>query len=143
MQKVIEIAKFYSVLRLYILEYFWKNYYWGTQFFQQIKKSWIYQTILSRSVGACVAEKQNKSLRLQYVHEGNLYDVWIPFEKRLVSKMLNQSVKLEFEDRDEILHQQPGVPYLICPRHIGASRAIITAFNKETFIGTNHKIHNY
>jgi hypothetical protein len=77
---------------------------------------------------------------MPYIYEGIQYFIYIPFEKKYIHKMRNQNVILYYDDNDVQLNQQPGVPYLITPKHVGAKWAKLHTMDGEKKISENESI---
>jgi hypothetical protein len=108
----------------------------------QAMKSSIFDWILSKWYGVSIGKRVNQTLNIEYVYEGQAYSVYIPFERRLVPKMLNRTIELRYNNplENKMINQQPGVPYFITPKHIGASSAVIISICEEKYITENQKI---
>ena len=108
----------------------------------QASKSWVYNWILAKWYGVSMGTKLSQTLYLEYIFEGQIYNLYIPFERRLVPKMLNRTIELKYQDPDEnkTIQQQPGIPYFITPKHIGATSAVIISICEEKYITENQKI---
>lgn len=119
------------------------NYYYHSTC-QKLTKSWVYHFIVSRWSGISIGEKDHQTIKIKYIFEGKEYEVWIPFERKLVSKMLNQTVQvIQSNDEIKIIRQQPGVPYLITPGHLGGSSGLLLTICKEKEIHKDEKFHIY
>jgi hypothetical protein len=96
-----------------------------------------------RSFGLSYAVKENQALRIEYIYEDKIYEVYIPYEKKLIPKTLNQSLHI-FDKNKNIknsVKQQPGVPYLISPWHLGGNSALLISLFSEKTIGEREKIY--
>lgn len=116
-------------------------YYYHYYLHQLYKSNW-YQTLYSKWSGRSIAQKDHQTLCIPYIYEGKEYQVWVPFERKLVSKMLNQSLHVLEENSNDpkILRQQPGIPYLITPAHLGADSGILISLSTQKQISKNDKI---
>jgi hypothetical protein len=114
--------------------------YLSKYYIYQIKTSYLYQKIISNYYGLSIAEKSHQTLKISYIYEGNQYSVYIPFEKKYIHKMRNQNVILYYDSHHQDLEQQPGVPYLITPKHIGAKWAKIHTIQGEQKINEKEPI---
>jgi hypothetical protein len=104
-------------------------------------KSSLVQEIFSRILGKSIAHKQNNTILISYLFEGNEYQVYLPFERKLVNKMINSRIQLEIPNQEiQEIMQQPGIPYFISPSHLGATSAKIYSISQEKTISTNEKI---
>jgi hypothetical protein len=108
----------------------------------QASKGKIFNWILAKWYGLSIGRKTNQSLNIDYIYDGQIYTVFIPFERRLVPKMINRSIELRHPDPqyNKMIQQQPGVPYLITPKHIGASSAVIISISEEKYITESQMI---
>ena len=112
------------------------SYYYHTLVTSEFVQRWI-----SKWHGVSIAEKTHQSLRIRYLYEGKEYLVYLPFEKRYINKMINSNVELIYPDGHTTpLVQQPGVPYLIAPKHLGATSASVTSLIGTTQMETHQKI---
>lgn len=114
--------------------------YLSKYYIHKFRSSYIYQKIISNYYGISIAEKSHQTLKIEYIYEGNPYIVHIPFERKYIHKMRNQSVVLYYDDHEEKLEQQPGVPYLITPKHMGSKWAKIHSIQGHQTIIENEKI---
>ncbi len=105
----------------------------------------MYHWFLSRLKGVSIATKEHQTLHLRYLYEGQEYEVWLPFERRLVSKMLNQTfIVFNPENNDtRRIQQQPGIPYMVTPGNLGASGGYITTIHREKEIAKDQKVDLY
>ena len=96
-----------------------------------------------RSFGLSYAVKENQALRIEYIYEDKIYEVYIPYEKKLIPKTLNQSLHIFDENKNikNTVKQQPGVPYLISPWHLGGNSALLISLFSEKTIGEREKIY--
>ena len=99
--------------------------------YYKITKSQYYSFLFSHLFGRSIAVKYNQSIKIDYIYDGTLYSVYLPFERKLVPKMLNRSVIIKYEDSETEIKQQPGVPYFITPKHIGGKLAIVYSTIQE------------
>lgn len=119
---------FYSFL--FLFEYRLLTYY------QTIKKSWIYQRILSKYCGLSIAEKVNHSIYLTYIYEGRTYEIYLPLDNRLKSRMINDSIEIEFNNEIRKMNQQNGIPFLVTPKQMGVEKIrLITLDDVKEFQG--------
>ncbi len=109
-------------------------------YIHQFKTSYLYQKIISSYYGISIAEKYHHTLKISYIYEGTQYFVYVPFEKKYIHKMRNQNVILYYDDNDIQLKQQPGVPYLVTPKHVGAKWAKLHTMDGEKKISENESI---
>jgi hypothetical protein len=105
-----------------------------------INNSWFVNDIIRRYKGLSLAEKTNQSLCIHYVYQNKEYKVYIPYEKKYMNRMMNSDVFVQYENSNIKINQQPGVPYLITPKHLGAKNAIIHSLEGNTTIEPNQKI---
>lgn len=121
--------------KIYLYGVYLAKYYYNV-----CKKSVYFQSLLSKIYGLSIAHEMEKSIYLEYLYNGEKYIVYLPFERRNVNKMLNNVVQVNYENKSEVIHQQPGVPFLITPKHIGAKSATIFTIEAEKQILENEKI---
>lgn len=114
--------------------------YLSKYYIYKFKQSFIYQKILSNYYGLSIAEKKHQTLKIRYIYEGNEYIVYVPFERKYIHKMLNQSVVLHYETYNKKLIQQPGVPYVITPKHLNAKSATIHTMTGDHVVKDNELI---
>ena len=73
--------------------------------------------------------RKSTSALINIQHGGNTNSIYIPYNRRLVTKMLNtRAFLLKGEDKIEITHK-PGVPYLVSAKQMGGDMIVIE--NKE------------
>lgn len=78
-----------------------------------------------------VLSANKKSACLSFMHDGKLEMVMVPFDRRLVPRMINSKVTAVYEDGTTMeITQKPGIPLLISAAHLGAKH--ITVENLET-----------
>ncbi len=118
-----DIQSLYDSIREYFQSGTTHLIYLSKFYIHQFKTSYLYQKIISNYYGISIAEKYHHTLKIPYIYEGTQYFVYVPFEKKYIHKMRNQNVILYYDDNDVQLNQQPGVPYLISPKHVGAKWA--------------------
>ena len=134
------IQSIYNSIREYLQSRHTQLIYLTKFYIHQFKTSYLYQKIVSNYYGISIAEKYHHTLKIPYIYEGTEYFVYIPFEKKYIHKMRNQSVILYYDDNDIQLKQQPGVPYLITPKHVGAKWAKLHSIQGEQKISENESI---
>jgi hypothetical protein len=117
--------------------------YFRNEKLKEFQQSWIYHFIFSRAFGLSWAKRNHHSLHLEYIFEGGVYEIYLPLENRIKSKMLNSSLEIETLEHQKIkIEQQPGIPILITPRQIGAERITVYQIDQgemKTFYG-NEKV---
>jgi len=138
--KVSTIYDYYIIWRNKIEKTITNLFYFTKYYIHKIRTSYLYQKCISNYYGISIAKKINQTLKIKYIYDGNEYLVYIPFEKKYIHKMRNQSVVLTYTTHDQKIQQQPGVPYLITPKHIGAKSAKIHTIDGEHTIHENEKI---
>jgi hypothetical protein len=69
-----------------------------------------------------------------------MYTLHVPYERKLESRMMNQNVLFHYPNETMELRQQPGIPYLITPRHLDASHAILYDIDGEKHIDYKERI---
>lgn len=69
-------------------------------------------------------------LKIPYTYMKRSYTLYIPYHRSKVITMLNSTIKIEKNKKDEIIKQQPGVPLFITARQLLVDRIII--INDET-----------
>jgi hypothetical protein len=133
MLKLIEIVKRWINIRFCYLYHYYH---------QKIRSSPTLLKIWSKWKGISIAEKYNQTIKIKYYFDGKEFEVYLPFERRLVSKMVNQSIHLVNENLEDtmMIKHQPGVPYFITPGHLGSKRAIIVNLSSEKQIQHNERI---
>lgn len=109
-------------------------------YIQRLKTSRYYKFILSKVYGISVAEKFHHTLKISYFYEGQMYTLHVPYERKLESRMMNQNVLFHYPNETMELRQQPGIPYLITPRHLDASHAILYDIDGEKHIDYKERI---
>jgi len=109
-------------------------------YYDYISKSSIYREMLSRFYGVSIAKKSNQTLSIDYLYEGKKYTVYIPYERKYIHRMMNANVEIHFESSKKSIQQQPGVPYLITPKHLGGLHGLVYSIDGEKRIGQNEKI---
>lgn len=80
------------------------------------------------------------ALEIPYYYDGKRYVVYVPYQRAKIAKMKGATVQLNFENSSKLLTQQPGVPYLIAPRHLNARSATVTVKDKQISIGADQVI---
>lgn len=124
-----------------------KKYKTGLNYYYQyylhcMFKSFYFQKLVSKCKGISLAEKENQTLKIKYIYDGKEFEVFIPFERKLISKMTNQTllvVKSDSNDPKVVIHQ-PGVPYLITPGHLGGDSGILISLCSERKIQKNERV---
>jgi hypothetical protein len=102
---------------------------------QQCKNSWIYQMFLSKWLGLSIAQKRNQSIHLEYIFEGKKYEIYLPLNNRLKSKMINDSIELEKNQKKIKIQHQSGIPFLVTPQQIGVDKVwVYTIDDDKIFI---------
>ncbi len=96
--------------------------------------------IKSMYYGISIAEKKYQTLFIPYTYEGKRYILHVPYEKKYINKMINSNVELVYDDRSVKLEQQPGVPYLISPKHLGAKYAKIYTIDNIKIVDSNETV---
>jgi len=96
-----------------------------------------FRSISSMYYGISVAEKKYQSLIIPYTYEGKRYILYVPYEKKYINRMINSNIELVYEDTNMKLEQQPGVPYLIAPKHLGAKYAKIYTIDDIKIVESN------
>lgn len=125
MQSVIEVVKRKMYGLVLYFEYFINRFYMSKWF----------QNGISRYRGISIADKLDRTLRIKYLFDGKEYEVYIPFERKLVSKMTNQTLKIYGSNSEpQTIRQQPGVPYFITPSHLRADYALLTSFSCPSLV---------
>ena len=109
-------------------------------FYHKIIKTQIFQSFISRFYGISIAQKNHQTLEIKYIFEGKQYTIYAPFEKRLINKMINTNVEMEYAKFKHKIIQQPGVPYLIAPKHLGATSATVYSLDEIKTVHHNEKI---
>ena len=115
--------------------------YHSLTWYQKIKKSWIYQTLLSRMMGLSIAQKVNHSIHLRYIYDGIEYEIYLPLDNRLKSRMTNQSI--EVQDHSNLsrkIKQQTGIPFLVTANQIGVEKIVLTKLDDENIFIENQKV---
>lgn len=121
---------------LSLLKYSWCN----------LCKSKPMQKLISRFLGLSIAYEVNKTICIDYLYNGEVYKVYLPFERRYVNKMLNDVIEIHYEGNEgnegtsENIKQQPGIPFFITPKHLGAKSATIYTLVEEKEIQENERI---
>ena len=130
---VIEIVKRSINIHFCCLYYYCHEKIWSSPTLLKIWSKW---------KGISIAEKCYQTIKIKYFFEGKEFEVYLPFEKRLVSKMVNQSIHLFHENSKDamMIKNQPGVPYFITPGHLGSKRAIILNLSSEKYIQHTERI---
>jgi hypothetical protein len=109
---------------LLLFEYYLKN----------IKSLPVYQNMISKFYGLSIAKKINHSLHLKYLYDGKVYEIYLPIENRLRSRMINEVIELEKEGENGLekikLNQQPGIPFLVNAKQIGVNKIIISNYSE-------------
>jgi hypothetical protein len=96
-------------------------------YFKNINKSWIYEKLYSYILGVSIAKKINQTIHLEYLFEGRKYEIYLPLDNRLKSKMINLELYI---DNKKINHQL-GVPFLVTPDQMGVRQIKIQNFDEE------------
>ena len=121
--------------KFYLYSIYWVKFYWN-----YILKSKYYQSLISRIYGISEGKELEKTICVDYLYNGEKYKVYLPFERKHVNRMLNDVVEIQYEDRSEIIHQQPGVSFFITPKHLGGKSATIFSLKEEKIIEENERI---
>lgn len=124
------INKCYFYL-LSLFKYSWNNFF----------KSKPIQNLISRFFGISIAYELNKTICIDYLYNGEVYKVYLPFERKLVNKMINDVIEIHYDQKSESIKQQPGIPFFITPKHLGAKSATIFTLLDEKQIQENETIH--
>ena len=106
----------------------------------RLKSNKYFQNIQSRVYGISLAKKEHQTLCIEYLYDNQIYRLYVPFERRLVPKMMNKTIELQYENSTRIIQHQPGIPYFITPKHLAAKTAKIYSYNEESLIDENEKI---
>ena len=114
--------------------------YLSKYYIHKIKGSLIYQKLSSKYYGISIAEKKYQTLKIDYIYDGNKYVLYVPFERKSIHKMINQSVILHYDNHNKRLENQPGIPYLITPNHLGANSATIHTIYGDHSVKSNETI---
>ena len=96
--------------------------------------------VFARLYGKSMAHKENNTIVIDYFYDGYLYQVYLPFERKLVNKMINSRVEVELENGTVHIQQQPGIPYFISPYNLGAKNAKIYSIMEEKTVSEKEKI---
>lgn len=99
-----------------------------------------YPYVLSKIYGLSIAKKAHHTICVEYIYEGKRYTIYIPHERKYMNKMINTYVNIICENSTIKITQQPGIPFLITPKHLGASHAIIHTLDSEKRIESSEKI---
>ncbi len=69
---------------------------------------------------------ESNLLNLTYIYNNKYYNIYLPYSKRLISKMLNYNVYIKNSDDSLIdITQQLGVGYVIQPKHLHHDQSIV------------------
>jgi hypothetical protein len=108
---------------------------------QKIISNPFFLKLLSKWKGISIAEKYKQTIKIKYMYEGKEFEVYLPYERKLVSKMINQTLHVIDDDcGDMIIKHQPGVPYLFTPGHFNANKAILVNLNNQKLVNKNERI---
>ena len=84
------ITKCYFYL-LSLFKYSWSNFF----------KSKPIQNLISRFFGISIAYELNKTICIDYLYNGEVYKVYLPFERKLVNKMINDVIEIHYDQKSE------------------------------------------
>lgn len=100
----------------------------------------VLQTISSVCQCVSIAEKKHQCLCIPYIHEGRRYVVYVPYERKCMNRMINTNIEMIYDEKTIKLEQQPGVPYLISPKHLGAKYAKVYSMDNVKLVEANDRI---
>lgn len=108
---------------------------------QKLASNPVFLKILAKWKGISIAEKYKQTIKIKYIFEGKEFEVYLPYERRLVSKMVNQTLHIiDDNSEDTIIKNQPGIPYLFTPGHLNANKAILVNLNNQKLVNKNERI---
>lgn len=97
-------------------------------------KSYIVQKIVDSIVKSCDKLDQEdtfkisptgKSVTISFIYHNRKYNVFLPFDKSLISKYSGYQFYLETNDKITEISQKPGIPFLVTADQLGGTSIIV------------------
>lgn len=71
---------------------------------------------------------------IKFMYFGSQCKIYVPYDRKLVSKMSSSKIYLEKENGEKItLSQKPGIPFLVTPSQLGGNKITIHKNSGEVF----------